>query len=97
MAHVPDFGRPRRIVEISHKLGNVLADANKSLVGAAGVFHNAASTSGRDTAAPTTVLIDREGRVHWLFRPAGVFQRLSPAELLAAVDTHLNNSTPEHE
>src|SRR5438034_1111563 len=40
----------------------VLADADKGLVSAAGLLHNAASTHGRDSAAPTTILVDhREG------------------------------------
>jgi peroxiredoxin len=67
----------------------VVADPDKALVGAAGAIHHAASPEGQDTAAPTTFLIDRNGRVQWVFRPDRVLERLSPVELLAAVDAHL--------
>jgi peroxiredoxin len=66
----------------------VLADTEQNLVRAAGMLHPGAAPDGSDTAAPTMVLIDRNGRVCWLYRPAFLLDRLSPTELLAALDQH---------
>jgi alkyl hydroperoxide reductase subunit AhpC len=67
----------------------VVADADRGLINAAGVLHPQAGPEGADAAAPTTILIDRGGVVRWVFRPDLVLTRLSPEELLAAVDNHL--------
>jgi peroxiredoxin len=40
--------------------------------------------------APTTVLVDRHGTVRWLFRPERVITRLSPDEVLQAIDQHMH-------
>jgi peroxiredoxin len=67
----------------------VLSDPDRALIGAAGAVHPGASPDGQDVAAPTTFLLDRDGQVRWVFRPDRAFERLSPADLLAAVDAHL--------
>lgn len=67
----------------------VVADADHKLISAAGVLHEHANPDGGDAAAPTTILIDRSGIVRWLFRPDLVLTRLTPAELLKAVDDSL--------
>jgi alkyl hydroperoxide reductase subunit AhpC len=67
----------------------VVADADHRLIDAAGVLHLGANPHGGDAAAPTTILIDRHGVVQWLFRPDRVITRLSPDEVLEAVDRHL--------
>ena len=67
----------------------VIADVDHKLISAAGVLHEHAKPDGGDAAAPTTILIDRAGAVRWLFRPHLIVTRLSPAELLAAVDEYL--------
>jgi alkyl hydroperoxide reductase subunit AhpC len=41
------------------------------------------------TAAPTTILVDGQGTVRWVFRPDRFLERLSAAQLLAAVDDHM--------
>lgn len=66
----------------------VLSDKDRGLTGAAQVIHAGSSPEGGDSAAPTTIIVDGTGTVRWLFRPDSVFRRLSPAELLAAVDEH---------
>jgi peroxiredoxin len=66
-----------------------VADADRRLIDAADVLDPRAGPGGSDAAAPTTILIDRDGVVRWLFRPDRFVQRLSPDELLAAVDSHL--------
>ncbi len=40
--------------------------------------------------APTTILVDRHGTVRWLFRPGEVITRLSPDEVLQAIDQHMH-------
>jgi peroxiredoxin len=67
----------------------VVADTERKLIAAAGVLHEKANPDGGDSAAPTTILIDRGGIVRWLFRPDMVLARLAPADLLAAVDEYL--------
>ncbi len=44
---------------------------------------------GEDTNFPTTILVDGTGTVRWIFRPDRFLTRLSPQELLAAIDEHL--------
>jgi alkyl hydroperoxide reductase subunit AhpC len=39
--------------------------------------------------APTTILVDGQGIVRWVYRPARFLTRLSPEELLQAVDQHM--------
>jgi peroxiredoxin len=40
--------------------------------------------------APTTILVDRQGMVRWLYRPGEVITRLSPEEVLQAIDQHMH-------
>jgi peroxiredoxin len=44
---------------------------------------------GVDTNAPTTILVDKTGTVRWVYRADRFLTRLSPEEVLAAVDQHL--------
>ena len=67
----------------------VVADADHKLADAVDVVHRQSAPDGKDTAAPTTILIDGSGMVRWTFRPDRFLTRLSPAEVLAAVDEHL--------
>ena len=67
----------------------VVADADQKLTEAIGAVHKQSTPEGADSAAPTTLLIDGAGQVRWTFRPDRVFRRLSPEEVLAAIDKHL--------
>ena len=67
----------------------ILSDAKRSLANAADVIHQRSAPGGGDSSAPTTILIDADGRVRWLFRPTRHIERISPVELLRAVDDHL--------
>jgi peroxiredoxin len=60
----------------------VASDKERKLSNAVEVIHVQSGPEGTDTSAPTTILIDREGSVRWLFRPGHVFTRLSPSELV---------------
>jgi peroxiredoxin len=67
----------------------VVADADRQLAEALDVIHAQSSPDGGDSAAPTTFLVGGDGKVRWIFRADRVFRRLSPGEVLAAVDEHL--------
>jgi peroxiredoxin len=67
----------------------VLSDSARSLANAADVIHRRSAPDGGDSAAPTTFLLDSEGRVRWMFRPDRYIERISPSDLLAAIDQHL--------
>ncbi|HLJ94569.1 MAG TPA: redoxin domain-containing protein [Gemmataceae bacterium] len=68
----------------------VVSDANRGLSQVADVLHPKSNPlSGGPTAAPGTLLIDRQGTVRWEFRPTRYLTRLSADELLAAIDQHL--------
>ena len=64
----------------------VLTDQRRNLSEAAGLIHPHAGPDGRDTDAPTTILVDRSGTVRWLYRSPSVIARLSPDEVLQEID-----------
>jgi peroxiredoxin len=68
----------------------VVADPDRKLVSAAEVLHPHAGQSGEDVAAPTTILIDKQGMVRALYRPSQVISRLSAKEVLEMVDKNLS-------
>jgi peroxiredoxin len=67
----------------------VVADHDHKLIDAVAVMHPGAGEHGEDVAAPTTVLVDKHGMIRALFRPASIGSRMSPREVLAAVDQKL--------
>jgi peroxiredoxin len=67
----------------------VVADADRKLASALEVVHANSAPEGGDTAAPTTVIVDGNGVVRWVFRPDRIFRRLSPAEVLEKLDEHV--------
>jgi alkyl hydroperoxide reductase subunit AhpC len=67
----------------------VLADEGRGLSEAAALIHPHAKPDGDDADAPTTILVDRKGGVRWLYRSPEVIARLSPDEVLQAIDTHM--------
>jgi peroxiredoxin len=67
----------------------VLSDADRSLSNAAQVIHARSSPGGGDTSAPTTVLIDSDGKVLWLFRPDRHIERISIPDLLSEIDRRI--------
>jgi peroxiredoxin len=68
----------------------IVSDKDKNLAHAAEVIAPQHAPDGAETVAPTTVLIDRGGKVRWVFRPTRYINRLTPDELLSAVKTNLN-------
>ena len=71
----------------THQL--VLADGQLGLIRAGGLLHEKGGPDDKDIAYPTTILLDKKGIVRWIYRTGGVASRLSPDELLQAIDEHL--------
>jgi peroxiredoxin len=67
----------------------VVSDHEQNVAKALQVIHAGAGHEGEDTNAPTTFLVDGSGQVRWFFRPSHIIVRLSPDELLRAIDEHL--------
>ena len=67
----------------------VLADEGRRLSEAAALVHAHAKPDGADADAPTTILVDRNGEVRWLYRTPFVIARLSPDDVLRAIDSHM--------
>jgi peroxiredoxin len=64
----------------------VVSDAEQNIARALGVIHSGMGPGGADTNAPTTFLVSGDGTVRWLFRPERFITRLSPDQLVAAID-----------
>src|SRR5262245_40366653 len=67
----------------------LVADTDRKMCHTLNVMHPGAGPGGDDAVAPTTILVDGQGTVRWLFRPDRFLKRLSPAQLLAAIDQHM--------
>jgi peroxiredoxin len=67
----------------------VLSDEARGLSEAAGLIHTHAAPDGGDTDVPTTILVDGRGTVRWIYRSPSVLARLSPDEVLQAIDGHI--------
>jgi alkyl hydroperoxide reductase subunit AhpC len=72
----------------------VLADQGRGLSEAAKLIdeHNKAPKGGGDIDAPTTILVDRHGKVRAVKRPPSVIARLTTEEVLQAVDQHMSDN-----
>jgi peroxiredoxin len=67
----------------------VVSDAGRNVAESLAVIHPGSAPDGGDTAAPTTILVDGIGTVRWTFRPDRILTRLSPSQVLAAVDKEM--------
>jgi peroxiredoxin len=67
----------------------VVADTEQKMAKAVQVIHEGAGPMMSDTNSPTTFLLDGNGKVLWLFRPDRFMIRLSPQQLLEAIDQNL--------
>jgi alkyl hydroperoxide reductase subunit AhpC len=65
----------------------VISDSKQDLAKAAGVIHSGAALDGKDTNAPMIFLIDGAGTVRWMYHSDRFVTRISPTELLKAVDS----------
>jgi len=73
----------------------VISDHGHGLTNAAGTMHARAAPDGTDIDAPTTIDVDGYGTVRWLYRSPQVITRLSPDELLAAIDQHTSSKSED--
>lgn len=65
----------------------IVSDPDQTIAKAMSVLHpGATGPTGGDTNAPTTFFVDGEGQVRRVYRPESILRRLSPAEVLAAID-----------
>jgi peroxiredoxin len=71
----------------------VVADTDQKMAKVLQVLDPGHGPKLTDTNAPTTFLVDGSGTVRWMFRPDVFFVRLSPEELLKAIDEHKVRST----
>jgi peroxiredoxin len=67
----------------------VVSDSDRKLAESLSVLHPHSAKDGGDTTAPTTLLVDTDGTVRWVFRPTRVLTRLSPSQVLAAIDEQM--------
>jgi peroxiredoxin len=67
----------------------VVSDAERKLADAVAVMHPHSAPDGSDAAETTTFLIDGGGKVRWTYRPDRVVTRLTPAQLLDAIDKEM--------
>jgi alkyl hydroperoxide reductase subunit AhpC len=67
----------------------VLADERRNLSEAAGLIHPHAGPDGSDIDVPTTIILDRQGTVRWLYRSPAVNVRLSPEDVVRGIDSHI--------
>ncbi|HVX16353.1 MAG TPA: hypothetical protein VHC22_34525 [Pirellulales bacterium] len=66
----------------------VLSDEERGLSNAVQLIHPHSTPEGGDTSAPTTIIVDEQGTVRWLYRSPSAIARLSPDEVLEALDAH---------
>ncbi len=64
----------------------ILADPNSELIGGIKAVAPHAGPGGVDAAAPTTIILDKEGKIRWTHREDRFISRPSPGEILAALD-----------
>ncbi len=67
----------------------VVADQKRGLSEAVDLIHENAAPDGSDADAPTTILVDRKGIVRWFYRSPRVIARLSPDDVLEAIDQRM--------
>src|SRR5579871_6592300 len=65
----------------------IVADTDQKMAKAIEVIHHGGARDGGDTNAPTTILVDGNGKVRLVYRARRFVERLSPDELLQMVDT----------
>jgi peroxiredoxin len=67
----------------------VLADEKRGLAEATQLIHPHVGPNGSDANMPTTILVDGHGTVSWLYRSGEIIARLSPDDVLQAIDQHI--------
>ncbi len=68
----------------------VVSDERRELTNAIDLINKGFSPDGGDSAAPTILLVDRDGMVQWIHRPARFIARPSAAELATRIEQQLS-------
>jgi peroxiredoxin len=64
----------------------LVSDESQSMSKALGTMHEGAKPGGGDVSAPTTVIVDAQGVVRFLYRPGNVAERIGSQKLLEELD-----------
>jgi alkyl hydroperoxide reductase subunit AhpC len=67
----------------------VIADTKQTLAKHARMLHPHAGPNDTSTNVPTILLLDGKGTMRYMYRSPQVIERLSPKQVLDAVDEHL--------
>jgi len=67
----------------------IVSDADHKMADALAMNDPGRGPGGKDTNAPTTILVDGTGTVRWIGRPDRFLVRFSPDDVLKAVDQNL--------
>jgi peroxiredoxin len=66
----------------------VISDKRRELADAVDVINKGFGPDGQDSAAPTILLLDGEGKVLWIHRPTRFITRPSASDLAAEIEKH---------
>jgi peroxiredoxin len=81
--HSPEASR--RVRERLKSRFTFLADPEGTLLDGLGIRHQAGRNDGADIAFPTSVLVDADGVVRWIFHADSVRERARAEEIFAAI------------
>jgi peroxiredoxin len=82
--HSPEASR--RVRERLKSRFTFLADPEGTLLDGLGIRHQAGRNDGADIAFPTSVLVDADGVVRWIFHADSVRERARAEEIFAAIE-----------
>ena len=78
-------GDSKQVVKRTHLPFDILADEDRSLIGALGLVHNGGGPGGSDIAVPSIILVNTERRILWQHRSTSIQDRLSPEDVMDGV------------
>lgn len=84
----------RRLVEGLGLGFPVLSDSSRATIAAYGLVHRGAGPEGADIARPATLLVGRDGTVHWRHLTENWRVRISPDAVLAAISEAAHEPQP---
>ena len=67
----------------------ILSDPNSSLIESIKAVHPHAGPGGIDATAPTTIILDKDGKIRWIDREDRFIARPSPQEVLSALEKNI--------
>ena len=63
----------------------ILSDFDLKVIGKLGMVHEHAAPNGTSAAKPATYVVDRRGKVRWIYASNTIRNRPDPKDILAAV------------